>query len=137
VLEDNEADDDPSPDAPLVESSVAIVNDLGVKEHSGVPSVEQPQDQADTEGAKDYYPTAIVDAPDTELHGVPVVEDMSVPECATQDEHDVTCEIQLEYLGAPSHEHTEAVNAPNGTYCAMTITCILLMNPRTTCCSSQ
>jgi len=91
------------------------VNDLGVKEHSGVPLVEEPQEQAYIEGAKGYDSTAIVNPPNIELRGAPVVESPPGAEGATQDEHDVAREIQLESLDAPSNGYTGAVEAPTGT----------------------
>lgn len=115
MLADNKAGDDPSPDYPLVESSVAVVNDPDDKERSEAPFFEDPQEKADIEGAKCYNPTTISNAPDINLHGVSVVESIPAPEGATQDESGVTPKIQSESLNALANKHTEAVNPPIGT----------------------
>jgi len=112
VREDNKAGDDPSPGSLLGESSAAVVNNLGAKERVGASLFEEPEEKAYTEGVKCYNPAAIVDAPNIEPHGDSVAESMSALEGATQDEPDVTFEIQLESLGALAND---AVNAQIGT----------------------
>ncbi len=115
MLEDSKADGGFSPGSPLFESGVAAVNNLGVKEHSGAPLVEEPQERAYIEGARGYDPTAIVNEPNIEPHGVSVDGSMPALGGATQGDHDVTCGIQLESLDALANKHTESVNAPIGS----------------------
>lgn len=114
MLEDNKADDSLSPGA-LFERSVAMANNLGVKEHSEAPLIEEPQESAYIEGASGYGSTAIMNEPNVELHGVSVVE--STPDLGgvTQGEHDMTCDIQLESLDTLVNERAEAVNPLIGT----------------------
>ena len=81
-----------------------MVNNLGVKEHSGAPLVEESQERAYIGGDGGYGPTAIVNEPNIPALGG-----------ATQGKHDATCENQLESLDALANEHAEAVNAPIGT----------------------
>jgi hypothetical protein len=114
VREDNTAGDDPSPEPPLVESSAAVVDNLGAKERPGVPLFEEPLEKAHIEGVKCDNPTAIANAANIEPHGVPAVESMPALEGATQDEHGITFEIQLESLDDRASDHAEAVNTPIG-----------------------
>ena len=115
MLGDDKADGDFSPGSPLLESSVAVVDNLGVKGHSEEPLVEEPQESGYIEGTSGCDPTAIVNAPNIEPHGVSVVGSMPVPGGVIQEEHDVSQRIQPESLDALANEHTGAVNAPIGT----------------------
>lgn len=115
MLEDNKADGGFSPGSPLFESSVAVVDNLGVKEHSGSPLVDEPQERGYIEGTSGYDPTAIVNAPNIEPHGVSVAGSMPAPGGVIQDEHDVTWGLQLESLDVLANEHTGAVNGSIGT----------------------
>ena len=92
-----------------------MVDNLGVKEHSGAPLVEEPQERAYIGGDGGYGSTAIVNEPNVELHGVSIVGSIQALGSATQGKHDATCENQLESLDALANEHAEAVNAPTGT----------------------
>ena len=92
-----------------------MVDSLGIKEHSGAPSIEGPEEGGYIEGTRSYDPTAIVNTPNIEPHGVSAVGSMPVPGGAIQDEHGVSWGMQPEPLDVLANEHTGTVNAPIGT----------------------
>ena len=121
MLEDGRVDDDSSQDVPLIKNSGAIVIDSDVKEQTAAPSIEEPPEKS--ERADGCDPTA----PQIELPDAPVAEGVPVVEGAAQDEHDFPRETQPDSLDTTSQEHTEAVNAPIGTWYSMAILCILIV----------